>query len=57
MMRNLRKLADRTGCTVEDLIHKGIVQFVAKAEAESDLENKIISFPKRVSGQQRTAGF
>lgn len=47
MMRNLRKLADRTGCTVEDLIYKGIVQFVAKAEAESEPKNKIISFPKR----------
>ena len=46
MMKNLRMLADRTGCTVEDLIHKGIVQFVAKAGAESELENKIISFPK-----------
>jgi hypothetical protein len=47
MMRNLRNLADRTGCTVDDLIRKAILQFVAKAEAESDLENKIISFPKR----------
>lgn len=46
MMRRLRKLADRTGCTVEDLIRKRILQFVAGAEAESHLENKIISFPK-----------
>ena len=45
-MRDLRNLADRTGCTVEALIHKGILQFVAKAEAERDLETKIISFPK-----------
>ena len=45
MMRKLRKLADRTGWTVEDLIHEGVVEFVAKCEAERELETKIIRFP------------
>jgi len=47
MMRKLRRLADRTGWTVEDLIHEGILKFVAKCEAERELETKIIRFPKR----------
>ena len=46
MMKKLRKLADRTGWTVEDLIHEGILEFTAKCEAERGLETKIISFPK-----------
>ena len=46
MMKKLRKLADRTGWTVEDLIHEGILEFMAKCEAERGLETKIISFPK-----------
>lgn len=45
MMRKLRKLADRTGWTVEHLIHEGILEFVAKHEAEKKLETKIIRFP------------
>ena len=45
MMRKLRKLADLTGWTVEDLIHEGILEFVAKHEAEKELETKIIRFP------------
>jgi len=46
MMRKLRKLADLTGWTVENLIHEGILKFVAKREAERELETKIIRFPK-----------
>jgi len=45
MMRKLRKLADRTCWTVEDLIHEGVVEFVAKCEAERELEMKIMRFP------------
>jgi hypothetical protein len=41
MMRKLRKLADRNGWTVEDLIHAGVVEFVAKCEAESLARNRI----------------
>jgi hypothetical protein len=47
MMRKLRKLADRTGWTVEDLIHEGILEFVAKCQAEKELETKIIQLPTR----------
>jgi hypothetical protein len=47
IMRKLRKLADRTGWTVEDLIHEGILEFVVKHEAEKELETKIIRFPTR----------
>ena len=43
MMRKLRKLADLTGWTVEDLIREGILQFVAAKE----LETKIIQLPLR----------
>jgi hypothetical protein len=45
IMRKLRKLADRTGWNVEDLIHEGILEFVAKDEGEKELETKIIRFP------------
>jgi hypothetical protein len=45
MIRKLRKLADRTGWTVEHLIHEGVVEFAAKWEAERELEMKIIRFP------------
>jgi hypothetical protein len=45
LMRKLRKLADLTGWTVEDLIHEGILKSVTKHEAEKELETKIIRFP------------
>ena len=45
IMRKPRRLADRTGWTVEDLIHEGILKFVTKHEAEKELETKIIRFP------------
>jgi hypothetical protein len=47
MIRKLRKLADLTGWTVEDLIDQGILQLVVKREAERELKTKIIRFPKR----------
>jgi hypothetical protein len=47
MMKSFRKLADLTGCTVEDLIREATAQFVAKCEAQGELETKIIRFPKR----------
>jgi hypothetical protein len=39
MMRKLRRLADRTGWTVEDLINEGILEFVAKCQAKTELKN------------------
>jgi hypothetical protein len=50
MMRKLRKLADLTGWTVEELIHEGILQFAAKCKAET----KIIRFPMPVRGAYET---
>jgi hypothetical protein len=49
IMRKLRKLADRTGSTVEDLIHEGVLEFVTEHEAEAELEAKIIRFPTPMS--------
>jgi len=45
MMRKLRKLADHTDSTVEDLIYEGMLEFVAQQEAEKKLETKVIRFP------------
>jgi len=45
LMRKLRRLADRTGSTVEDLIHEGILEFVAQCQAEAQLDAKLIAFP------------
>src|SRR5262245_38814739 len=47
LMRKLRKLADGTGSTVEDLIHEGILEFVTKCQAEKELKTKIIRLPVR----------
>ena len=48
MMRKLRKLADHTDSTVEDLIHEGMLEFAAKHDAEKLLETKVIRFPTRM---------
>ena len=40
MMKKLRKLADRTGWTVEDLIHEGILEFMAKMRSREGARNK-----------------
>jgi len=47
LMGKLRKLADRTGSTVEDLIHEGILEFVPKFQAKKELKKKIIQLPIR----------
>jgi len=53
LMRKLRKLADRTGSTVEDLIHEGILEFVAKRQAKKELGTKIIQLPLRLVRKRR----
>jgi hypothetical protein len=45
-MRLLRKMADRECVKVADVIHGALELFVAKCEAEADLEKKIIRFPR-----------
>ena len=47
LLRKLRKLADRTGSSVEDLIHEGILEFMVKCQAKKELETKIIRLPMR----------
>jgi hypothetical protein len=42
MMRKLKKLADRTGRTVDDLISEGILEFLAKCQAKTELKNSQI---------------
>jgi hypothetical protein len=56
LMRKLRKLADWTGSTVEDLMHEGILEFVAKCQAKKELQTKIIQLPKvmRVATKRRS---
>lgn len=44
-MRLLRRIADRERVKVADVIHGALELFVAKCEAEADLEKKIIKFP------------
>jgi hypothetical protein len=44
MMRKLRNLADRTGCTVERCIREGFADFVTRYAAEEELDRKIIAF-------------
>jgi len=40
-------LADRRGRSVEGLIREALEQWVAKCEAEPELETKIVRFLKR----------
>jgi len=55
LMRKLRKLADRTGSTVEDLIYEGILEFVTKRQVEKELETKIIQLPAQSTLADNTA--
>ena len=44
-LRRLSKIAKRNGVGVADVIYEALELFVAKCEAEADLEKKIIKFP------------
>jgi hypothetical protein len=46
-MRSLSKEAKRKGLPVADIIYEAVESFIAKCEAEADLENKIIKFRHR----------
>jgi hypothetical protein len=39
------KIAKRNGVGVADVLYEAIESFVAKCEAEADLEEKVIKFP------------
>jgi hypothetical protein len=49
-MRSLSKDARRKRVGVADVIYEAVESFVAKCEAEADLENKIIKFPMSLNG-------
>ena len=49
-MRWLSKEARRKRVGVADVIYEAVESFVAKCEAEADLENKIIKFPMSLNG-------
>ena len=49
-MRLLSKEARRKRVGVADVIYEAVESFVAKCEAEADLENKIIKFPMSLNG-------
>jgi len=44
-MARLRRLEDRTGCTVAEHMHEAMEQFLARRKAKKELETKIIRFP------------
>ena len=44
-LRRLSKTAKRNGVGVTDVIYEAIESFVAKCEADADLEEKVITFP------------
>ena len=44
-MRWLSKVAKRKRVGVADIIYEAVESFVAKCEAEADLERKVIKFP------------
>ena len=46
-MRWLSKVAKRKHVEVTDVIYEALESFVAKCEAEADLEKKIIKFRRR----------
>jgi hypothetical protein len=46
-MRSLSKEAKRKRVGVADVIYEAVESFVAKCEAEADLEKKIIKFRRR----------
>jgi hypothetical protein len=44
-LRRLSKKAMRNGVGVADVLYEAVESFVAKCEAEADLEQKVINFP------------
>ena len=44
-LRRLSKAAKRNGVRVADVLYEAVESFVAKCEAEADLEEKVIKFP------------
>lgn len=45
MMRTMRKIADKRGATIEEVMDRALVDFIARCVADSELATKIIQFP------------
>jgi len=46
----ISKTAKRNGVVVADVLSEAVESFVAKSEAEADLEEKVIKFPTVAQG-------
>jgi hypothetical protein len=46
-LRRLSKTAKRNGVGVADVIYEAVESFVAKCEAEAEMESKIVTFQQR----------
>ena len=44
-LRRLSKTAKRNGVGLADVLYEAVESFVAKCQAEADLEEKVIKFP------------
>jgi hypothetical protein len=52
-LRSLSKEAKRKHVGVAEVIYEAVESFVAKCEAEAELETKIIKFPTSLKGSRR----
>ena len=64
MMRTMRKIADKRGDTIEEVMDRALHDFVERCVADSQLATKIIPFPTKPlpnrntsSGKRRNADF
>jgi hypothetical protein len=44
-LRRLSRIAKRNGVGIADILYEAVESFVARCEAEADLEEKVIKFP------------
>jgi hypothetical protein len=57
MMRTMRKIADRRGFTIEEVMDRTLLDFVERRVADSELTTKIIPFPiKRLPNPNTSNG-
>src|SRR5215831_10852842 len=53
-LRRLSATAKRNGVGLADILYEAVESFVAKCEAEADLEEKVIKFPAVSKGGRAT---
>jgi hypothetical protein len=51
-LRRLSRIAKRNGVGIADVLYEAVESFVARCEAEADLEEKVIKFPTVVNRWQ-----